>query len=75
MLNTEIIEKICLLTFEKYINSIESNKQKDSGAYYTQEDITDYIAKNTILPFLLNLFQNYFEENRIFENILQKKYR
>src|SRR5690606_23328150 len=33
--------------FEKYIN------QKEMGAYYTQEDITEYICKNTILPFLL----------------------
>ncbi len=34
--------------FEKYIN------QKQMGAYYTKEDITEYISKNTILPFLLN---------------------
>ena len=34
--------------FEKYIN------QKQMGAYYTKEDITEYIGKNTILPFLLN---------------------
>lgn len=33
--------------FEKYIN------QKQMGAYYTKEDITEYIAKNTVLPFLL----------------------
>lgn len=33
--------------FEKYIN------QKEMGAYYTQEDITGYICRNTILPFLL----------------------
>jgi len=33
--------------FEKYIN------QKQMGAYYTKEDITDYIGKNTIVPFLL----------------------
>jgi len=33
--------------FEKYVN------QKDMGAYYTKEDITEYIAKNTLLPFLL----------------------
>ena len=33
--------------FEKYIN------QKQMGAYYTKEDITEYISKNTILPFLL----------------------
>jgi len=32
--------------FEKYIN------QKEMGAYYTQEDITGYISRNTILPWL-----------------------
>jgi hypothetical protein len=30
--------------FEKYIN------QKQMGAYYTKEDITGYIARNTIIP-------------------------
>lgn len=34
--------------FEKYIN------QKQMGAYYTREDITEYIAQNTIIPFLLD---------------------
>ena len=34
--------------FEKYIN------QKQMGAYYTKEDITEYIGKNTVLPFLLD---------------------
>ena len=34
--------------FEKYIN------QKEMGAYYTKEDITEYIAKNTIIPFLFD---------------------
>src|SRR6266567_3690081 len=34
--------------FEKYIN------QKQMGAYYTKEDITDYISKNTILPYLFD---------------------
>ena len=34
--------------FEKYIN------QKQMGAYYTKEDITGYICRNTILPFLLD---------------------
>jgi hypothetical protein len=34
--------------FEKYIN------QKQMGAYYTKEDITGYIAQNTILPFLFD---------------------
>ena len=33
--------------FEKFVN------QKQMGAYYTKEDITEYIGKNTILPCLL----------------------
>jgi hypothetical protein len=32
--------------FEKYIN------QKEMGAYYTKEDITGYISKNTIIPYI-----------------------
>lgn len=32
--------------FEKYINN-----QSQMGAYYTKEDITEYISKNTIVPF------------------------
>ncbi|OQY72386.1 MAG: hypothetical protein B6D44_10190 [Ignavibacteriales bacterium UTCHB2] len=35
--------------FEKYIND-----RAAMGAYYTKEDITEYIAKNTILPFLFD---------------------
>jgi hypothetical protein len=34
--------------FEKYVN------QKQMGAYYTKEDITEYISKNTVLPFLFD---------------------
>ncbi|MBS4057626.1 MAG: Eco57I restriction-modification methylase domain-containing protein [Bacteroidales bacterium] len=33
--------------FEKYIND-----RANMGAYYTKEDITDYISKNCILPYL-----------------------
>jgi len=33
--------------FERYIND-----QAKMGAYYTKEDITGYIARNTIIPFL-----------------------
>ena len=32
--------------FEKYINN------KEMGAFYTREDITEYIGRNTILPYL-----------------------
>jgi len=42
--------------FEKYIN------QKEMGAYYTKEDITDYIGKNTIIPFLLEKVKSYYPE-------------
>ncbi|MDP9354327.1 MAG: Eco57I restriction-modification methylase domain-containing protein, partial [Chloroflexota bacterium] len=34
--------------FEKYIN------QKQMGAYYTKEDITGYIARSTIVPWILD---------------------
>ena len=34
--------------FEKYIN------QKQMGAYYTKEDITGYICRSTVIPFLFN---------------------
>lgn len=37
--------------FEKYINEQERGKK---GAYYTKEDITEYISKNTIIPFLFD---------------------
>ena len=33
--------------FEKFVN------QKQMGAYYTKEDVTEYIGKNTIIPSLL----------------------
>ena len=35
--------------FEKYIN------QKQMGAYYTKEDITGYIAQNTVIPRIFDL--------------------
>jgi hypothetical protein len=41
-INPDVIGHI----FEKYIN------QKQMGAYYTKEDITEYISKSTIIPFL-----------------------
>ena len=48
--------------FEQYIND-----RAQMGAYYTKEDITDYIGKNCILPYLLNCMQKacpeYFEKS------------
>jgi hypothetical protein len=40
--------------FEKYIN------QKQMGAYYTKEDITDYIGKNTLIPYLFHSVQEQY---------------
>ena len=44
----EINPEILGFIFEKYIN------QKEMGASYTQEDITEYISKSTIIPFLFD---------------------
>lgn len=44
--DNEINPDVLGYIFEKYIN------QKQMGAYYTKEDITEYISKNTIVPYL-----------------------
>lgn len=46
--DNEINPDVLGYIFEKYIN------QKQMGAYYTKEDITDYISNNTIIPWLFN---------------------
>ena len=46
--DNEINPDVLGYIFEKYIN------QKQMGAYYTQEDITEYISKNTIIPSLFD---------------------
>ncbi len=46
--DNEINPDVLGYIFEKYIN------QKQMGAYYTKEDITEYITKNTVLPFLFD---------------------
>jgi len=47
--DNEINPDVLGYIFEKYIN------QKQMGAYYTKEDITGYISKNTIIPFLFDV--------------------
>lgn len=47
--DNEINPDVVGYIFEKYIN------QKQMGAYYTKEDITEYISKNTIIPFLFDV--------------------
>ena len=41
--------------FEKYINDRAS-----MGAYYTKEDITEYIGKNTIIPFIFDEVKRHY---------------
>jgi len=50
--DNEINPDILGYIFEKYVN------QKQMGAYYTKEDITDYICKNTIIPFLFDKLES-----------------
>jgi len=46
--DNEINPDVLGYIFEKYIN------QKQMGAYYTKEDITGYITRNTVIPFLMD---------------------
>ena len=47
--DNEINPDVLGYIFEKYVN------QKQMGAYYTKEDITGYIAQNTIIPRLFDM--------------------
>lgn len=46
--DNEINPDVLGYIFEKFIN------QKQMGAYYTKEDITEYISKNTVIPFIFD---------------------
>ena len=53
--DNEINPDVLGYIFEKYINQNEKyTSQKEMGAYYTKEDITEYISKNTIIPSLFD---------------------
>ena len=49
--DNEINPDVLGYIFEKYVN------QKQMGAYYSKEDITGYIARNTVIPRLLEMAQ------------------
>lgn len=51
--DNEINPDVLGYIFEKYTN------QKQMGAYYTKEDITEYISKNCIIPFIFESVENY----------------
>ena len=46
--DNEINPDVLGYIFEKYVN------QKQMGAYYTKEDITGYISRNTVIPHLFD---------------------
>ena len=46
--DNEINPDVLGYIFEKYVN------QKQMGAYYTKEDITGYISRNTVIPFVFD---------------------
>ena len=46
--DNEINPDVLGYIFEKYVN------QKQMGAYYTKEDITGYISRSTVIPFLFD---------------------
>ena len=50
--DNEINPDVLGYIFEKYVN------QKQMGAYYTKEDITGYISRNTVIPFLFDAAMN-----------------
>jgi hypothetical protein len=68
--DNEINPDVLGYIFEKYIN------QKQMGAYYTKEDITEYIGKNTVLPHLFDVARKeckiVFEGERSVWNLLQE---
>lgn len=51
--------------FEKSIN------QKDLGAVYTPEDVTGYICKNTIYPYLIDKVNKKFKTNFEYKNSIE----
>jgi hypothetical protein len=65
--DNEINPDVLGYIFEKYIN------QKQMGAYYTKEDITDYISKNTVLPRLFDMARQKYKAAFDGENSIWQK--
>jgi hypothetical protein len=69
--DNEINPDVLGYIFEQFVNQEES----DTGTYYTKEDITEYIAKNTIIPALFHAIERKypqaFESNSIIWKLLR----
>lgn len=67
----EISPDVLGYIFEKYIND-----RSQMGAYYTQEDITEYISRNSILPQILRSveekYSTIFSPNREVWNLIKQ---
>ena len=53
----EISPDVLGYIFEKYIND-----RAQMGAYYTQEDITEYISRNSIIPFIFTKAEEKYKD-------------
>jgi len=65
--DNEISPDIMGYIFEKYINDLQ---QKSLGAYYTRDEITSYLSRNTIQKYVLEKVNNK-ERNKKFESIAE----
>lgn len=84
--NTEVDVSILGNIFEQSLADIETlkekkgDKRKDDGIYYTPEYVTEYICKNTIVPFLSKsgtnsvqkLLEEYTDDLEALEERIQK---
>lgn len=58
-----------------YEKSVIAATQKETGSYYTPEEITTYISKNTIYPYITDRINEKFNTNykNIWNELLNKK--
>ena len=83
--NTEVNVNILGHIFEQSISDIEelsknaSSKRKKDGVYYTPSQLTEYICKNTIIPYLsktnVNTVEELAEEYKDDIELLEKKFK
>src|SRR5260370_17793721 len=67
--DNEVNPDILGYIFEKYTNQ----SRKELGAYYTTQDITGYIASNTIIPFLCDAAERLYTEPILPSTIISRQ--
>ncbi|QBD83194.1 hypothetical protein EPA93_47440 [Ktedonosporobacter rubrisoli] len=63
----EINPSILGYIFEQYVN------QQQMGAYYTKEDISGYIAKNTIIPYLFQQVERSYTCSGALQQLIRQR--